>query len=73
MPNHDKVLKTTIKKRQAYLILLGTRATFKVTSKEPYSHLWVAMPRFEMDRYLLKREYGGIPIQEYFKQQEEQK
>ncbi len=68
VPNHDKVVKTTIKKGQAYLILLGTRATFKVTSREPYTHLWVAMPRFDMDRYLLKREYEGIPVQDYVEQ-----
>lgn len=65
VPNHDKVVKTTIKKGQACLILSGTRATFKVTSKEPYTHLWVVMPRFDMDRFLLKREYEGTSVQEY--------
>ena len=69
IPNHDKVNTVRIKKGQAYLILNGTRATFKVLSKEPYTHLWVVMPRFELDRWLRKREYDGIPLNEYIEQQ----
>ena len=65
VPNHDKVNTVRIKKGQACLILNGTRATFKVLSKEPYTHLFVIMPRYNMDRWLLKGEYDGIPLAEY--------
>ena len=73
IPNHDKVNTVRIKKGQAYLILNGTRATFRVLSKEPYTHLWVVMPRFELDRWLRKREYDGIPLNEYIEQQKKSK
>ncbi|MBI2869558.1 MAG: hypothetical protein HYX96_07025 [Chloroflexi bacterium] len=65
VPNHDKVNTVTIRKGQCYLILNGTRATFRVRSKEPYTHLAVIMPRYNMDRWLLKRDYDGVPLAEY--------
>ncbi|MBI2869559.1 MAG: hypothetical protein HYX96_07030 [Chloroflexi bacterium] len=67
VPNHDKVNTVTIKKGQCYLILNGTRATFRVKSKEPFTHLFVIMPRYNMDKWLLKREYDGVPVAEYMK------
>ena len=69
VPNHDKVNTIRIGKGQTCLILNGTRATFKVLSKEPFTHLFVIMPRYEMERWLLKREYDGVPLNEYIEQQ----
>lgn len=65
VPDHSKVNTVRIKAGQSVLILNGTRATYKVLSKEPYSHLFVIMPRYHFDKWLLKQEYDGIPLSEY--------
>tara|TARA_Y100000310_G_scaffold205596_1_gene205968 strand:+ start:11 stop:490 length:480 start_codon:yes stop_codon:yes gene_type:complete len=68
VPNHNKVNKILVDKGQACLILSGTRATFKVLSEEPYTHLSVIMPRYNYDRWLLKEEYEGLSLATYIKQ-----
>lgn len=64
-PNHRKVNTIVVGKGQTYLVLNGTRATFKILSKEPYTHLFVVMPRYNYDRWLLKEEYDGTPLSTY--------
>ncbi len=56
-PNHNKVVKKTFKKGDCYLILDGTRATFNVTSDEPYLHICIIMPRFEYNKWQIKEQY----------------
>lgn len=68
VPDHSKVNTVRIKAGQCYLILNGTRATFKVLSKEPYTHFWVNMPRYHYDRWILKQEYDGVPLSTYRQQ-----
>ena len=68
VPNHDKIDTVRIGPGKVYLILSGTRVSFKVTSEEPYTHLCVVMPRYHYDRWLLKKEYDGISLAEYRKQ-----
>ncbi len=70
LPDHTKVNKIVVGKGQVCLILNGTRATFKVLSKEPYTHLSFIMPRYHIDRWLLKQEYDGIPLSTYIEQAE---
>ena len=53
-PSHNNMRKQTTKKGDTYLILNGTRATFKVTSKEPYRHYCVIMPRYRYEKWLLE-------------------
>ncbi|MBI2869804.1 MAG: hypothetical protein HYX96_08275 [Chloroflexi bacterium] len=65
VPNHDKVNTVHIGPGKVYIILNGTRATFKVTSKEPYTHLCVISPRYHYDRWLLKKEFEGVSLAEY--------
>jgi hypothetical protein len=48
----------TARKGDTYLILNGTRATFRVTSEVPYLHACVIMPRYHLDKWLLREEYG---------------
>lgn len=68
VPNHAKVNTVRIGPGQVYLILSGTRASFKVTSKEPYTHLAVIMPRYHYDKWLLKQDYEGISLTDYRQQ-----
>ena len=56
-PNHQKVATKTFRKGDAYLILNGTRATFRVAPGEPYLHVCIMMPRMEYARWQLKEEY----------------
>ncbi len=56
-PNHRKVVTKTFRKGDAYLILNGTRATFRVAPGEPYLHVCIMMPRLEYARWQLKEEY----------------
>jgi len=56
-PNHHKVVTKIFRKGDAYLILNGTRATFKVAPGEPYLHVCIMMPRMEYARWQLKGEY----------------
>lgn len=56
-PNHRKVLKKKCSTHDAYLILSGTRAKFTVTSKEPYLHAFVIMPRYQMEKWLREEQY----------------
>ena len=56
-PNHNKVVKRTMGQGDTYLILDGTRATFRVTSATPYLHVCVIMPRFDYSRWQLKEEF----------------
>ena len=64
-PNHKKVNKITVSPGHLYLILNGSRLSFKIISKEPFVHLGVMMPRYTYDRWLLKEEYEGTPLNEY--------
>ena len=57
-PNHGKVVTRTARKGNTYLILNGTRATFRVTSEAPYLHACVIMPQYHLDKWLLREEYG---------------
>ncbi len=57
-PNHRKVVTRNTKKGDAYVIVNGTRATFRITSKTPYLHACVIMPRYNFDKWLLREEYG---------------
>ena len=56
-PNHHKVVSKTFRKGDAYLILNGTRATFRVAPGEPYLHVCIMMPRMEYARWQLTEEY----------------
>ncbi|MBI3966451.1 MAG: hypothetical protein HY329_12535 [Chloroflexi bacterium] len=56
-PNHGKIKKATAKAGMAYVIINGTRAQFKITSSEPYVHVCVIMPRYHLEKYLLREEY----------------
>jgi mannose-6-phosphate isomerase-like protein (cupin superfamily) len=56
-PNHNKIKTATARAGMAYLILNGTRARFRVTSAEPYVHVCVIMPRYHLEKYLLREEY----------------
>ena len=73
VPDHRKVNTIRIKAGQTYLIISGTRATFRVLSKEPYTHLFVIMPRYNYDRWLLKGEYEGVPLSDYIEQRKQAK
>lgn len=55
-PNHGKIGTRKYAKGDAYLILNGTRATFRVTSPDPYLHVCVMMPRTEYARWQVKEE-----------------
>lgn len=57
-PNHRKVVTRTARKGDAYLIVNGTRTTFRVTSEAPYLHACIIMPRYQFDKWLLREEYG---------------
>ena len=59
-PNHQEILKTTIRAGDAVLILDGTRARFDVPAEEPYVHVSLFQPRYEYSKYLLNQEYLGL-------------
>jgi mannose-6-phosphate isomerase-like protein (cupin superfamily) len=53
-PNHKKIHTASAKAGTAYVIINGTRARFRVTSAEPYLHVCVIMPRYHLEKYLLR-------------------
>ena len=55
-PNHNRVKTVICEKGHVYLIMNGTRATWKVLSNEPYRHLCFIMPRYNFDKRLLRQE-----------------
>ena len=52
-PNHKRIHTAAAGPGTAYLIINGTRARFRITSKEPYLHVCVIMPRYHLEKYLL--------------------
>lgn len=59
-PNHQEVLRATIRTGNAVLILAGTRARFTVPAAEPYVHVSLFQPRYEYAKYLLEGEYSAL-------------
>jgi hypothetical protein len=59
-PDHDEVLHTEIGQGDALLILAGTRARFHVSESGPYVHAFLFMPRYEYNRYLLKKDWTAV-------------
>ena len=59
-PNHQEVLRTSIRRGDAVLILAGTRARFDVPGTEPYVHVSLFQPRYEYAKYLLKQDYSAL-------------
>ncbi|MGD9763551.1 MAG: hypothetical protein AB7V27_07555 [Candidatus Binatia bacterium] len=53
-PTHKRIHTATAGPGTAYLIINGTRARFRITSKEPYLHVCVIMPRYHLEKYLLR-------------------
>ncbi len=53
-PNHGRIRTATARAGMAYLIINGTRARFRITSKEPYLHVCIIMPRYHLEKYLLR-------------------
>lgn len=49
-PNHRKVVTKTFQAGDTYLIPDGARVRFEIVSDEPYVHVCVIMPRFELSR-----------------------
>ena len=54
-PNHQNPKTITARAGMAYLILNGSRVRFRVTSTEPYVHACVMMPRYHLEKYLLRQ------------------
>ena len=53
-PSHTNIRKRITEQGDTYLILNGSRLTFKVLSNEPYRHLCVIMPRYHYEKWLLE-------------------
>jgi mannose-6-phosphate isomerase-like protein (cupin superfamily) len=49
-PNHRKQVTKTFRKDDIYLIPNGARVRFEVAPGEPYLHVCVIMPRFELSK-----------------------
>ena len=49
--NPSKIFKAVAEKGDTYLIPCGARVTFNVTSKEPFRHYWVIMPRVPYEKW----------------------
>jgi uncharacterized cupin superfamily protein len=61
-PLNRKIMKTTARRGDSYLLLRGTKVTWKITSKEPYRHLCVIMPRTEIQSWLRHEQYDKLGI-----------
>lgn len=53
-PSYNTIRNTVAKKGDVYVILQGSRVTFKVTSDEPYRHFCVIMPRYHYEKWLIE-------------------
>ena len=49
--NSSKIFKAVAEKGDTYLIPCGARANWKVTSKEPFRHYFVIMPRYYYEKW----------------------
>ena len=56
-PYYRKILTAEAGPGDVYMILNGSRVTWKVTSDEPYRHFCVMMPRPYLERWLRHEEY----------------
>ena len=56
-PYFRKILTAEAGPGDVYMILNGSRVTWKVTSDEPYRHFCVMMPRPYLERWLRHEEY----------------